>query len=317
MHGSRMAVAAVTALFLACGPASAEVAVAASIKPIHSLVAAVMEGVGTPDLIVDGSASPHAYTLKPSQAAELENAEVVFWMGPALESFLERPLATIAAGARVIELMEADGLTLLSFREGGAFADHDSGEGSEHADEDPDMHDAEGTFDPHVWLDPHNALVLVEQIEAVLSDADPANAAQYRANLKTLEAKLDALTRELDQMLEPAHKAEFIVFHDAYRYFEERFDIHASGSVTVSPDIAPGAARIVDIQNRIREAGPVCVFSEPQFEPKLVAALIEDTGAKSGVLDPLGTGLTDGPDLYFQLIRNMASALVGCLSDGG
>ncbi|TCD16272.1 zinc ABC transporter substrate-binding protein [Oricola cellulosilytica] len=317
MPGLRTLVAAVIALFLPYATASAEVAVATSIKPVHSLVAAVMEGVGTPALLVDGAGSPHSYSLKPSQAAALENAEVIFWVGPALESFLAKPLATIAAEARVTELMEVEGQTLLGFREGGEFESHDDAEGPEHSANDPDMHAEEGAFNPHIWLDPRNAIVLVEQIETVLSEVDPEQATQYQANANKIVAKLESLTEEIGEMLEAAREGKFIVFHDAYRYFEERFDIHATGSVTVSPEVAPGAARIAEIKGRIRETETVCVFSEPQFEPKLIATLIADTNAKSGVLDPLGAGLADGPELYFELMRNMATTLVDCLADRG
>ncbi|MEO9874128.1 MAG: zinc ABC transporter substrate-binding protein [Anderseniella sp.] len=327
--------------------AMADVNVVASIKPVHSLVAAVMEGVGEPGLIVGGAGSPHNYALKPSQAQMLESAKVVFWVGHEMEAFLEKPLETIAANARAVELFDAHGLVKLEFREGGAFDehsheeeaghdDHDHGKKAEadHDDHDHDKkaeaghddhdHDkkaetgheghAHGKFNPHIWLDPVNAKALVHEIEEVLVKADPKNAGKYKANAEKVMARLDELVVEVSADLKPVHDKGFIVFHDAYQYFEKRFDVAAAGSITVSPEVMPGAERITEIRAKVQELGAACVFAEPQFEPKLVSTVTEGTQAKSGVLDPLGAALDNGPELYFQLIRNMAASFKTCLS---
>ncbi len=315
--------------------------VVVSIKPLHSLVAAVMQGVGEPKLIVQGAGSEHSYSLKPSDAQAIEHAKVIFWAGPSMETFLDKPFDTLGEGAKVVALGEADGLTKLKFREGGPFEAHDHGdEGHEHEKhgeaghdhsagagshdghdhakeiaEKADEHHHHAEFDLHFWLDPQNGKVLVGDIAKVLSESDPEHAAQYEKNAADYAEKLDALTKDIDSELQPVKDKPFIVFHDAYQYFENRFDVEAAGSITVSPDKAPGAARIKDIHEKIKSLGAVCVFSEPQFEPKLVNTVIDGTEAKTGVLDPLGSELKDGPDLYPQLIRNLADSLKSCLSE--
>lgn len=325
--------------------ASADVNVVASIKPVHSLVAAVMEGVGEPGLIIEGAGSPHTYALRPSQARMLEQADVVFWIGHELEAFLEKPLETIGANASSVELIDAHGLVTLGFREGGAFDKHDHGDDAGHDDhahetaaeaEGHHAHEAEaghdhaheetgvadhdhdhGAFDAHVWLDPVNARAMVHEIEEALVEADPANGAKYKANAEAVTARIETLMAEVSAELEPVKDRSFIVFHDGYQYFENRFGITASGSITVSPEVMPGAERITEIRERVEELGAACVFAEPQFEPKLVSTVIEGTGARAGTIDPLGAGLDDGPELYFQLIGNMATSISTCLSDAG
>ncbi len=173
---------------------------------------------------------------------------------------------------------------------------------------------AHGKFNPHIWLDPVNAKALVHEIEEVLVEADPENAGKYKANAEKVMARLDELVVEVSADLKPVHDRGFIVFHDAYQYFEKRFDVAAAGSITVSPEVMPGAERITEIRAKVQELGAACVFAEPQFEPKLVSTVTEGTQAKSGVLDPLGAGLDTGPEMYFQLIRNMAASIKTCLS---
>lgn len=346
MRRARTLFLASTILAASACAAAAQVNVVASIKPVHSLVAAVMEGVGQPGLIIEGAGSPHTYAMKPSQAQMLEQADLVFWVGHELEAFLEKPLETVGANAKSVELIDAHDLVKLGFREGGAFEkhshegeagheDHDHGkEAAAGHDHDHDKkaeaghdhektaeaghdHDHEhGAFDAHVWLDPANAKAMVHEIEEALVAADPANAAKYEANAEAVTAKLDALIAEVGAELEPVKGKGFIVFHDAYQYFENRFGVTASGSITVSPEVMPGAERITEIRARVKELGAACVFAEPQFEPKLVATVTEGTSAKAGVLDPLGAEIADGPELYFQVIRNLANSIKDCLSQG-
>ena len=328
MHKIKPLLLATTLLACTAVSARAEVNVVASIKPVHSLVAAVMEGVGAPGLIIEGAGSPHNYALKPSQAQMLEQANLVFWIGHELEAFLEKPLETVGANARSVELIEAHDLIRQDFREGGAFErhghdDHDEAAEAGHDDHDDREKTAEaghddgdhGAFDAHVWLDPMNAKAMVHEIEEALIAADPDNAAKYEANAEAVSAKLDTLIAEVGAELEPVKDKGFIVFHDAYQYFENRFGVTASGSITVSPEVLPGAERITEIRARVQELGAACVFAEPQFEPKLISTVIEGTQARSGVIDPLGAELENGPDLYFQIIRNMASSIKTCLSE--
>ena len=316
------ALIATTILSASMSMAQADLKVVASIKPIHSLVAGVMEGTGTPALIVEGAGSPHTYALKPSQARRLQEADLVFWVGNTIEPFLQKPLESIASKATTVTLMDADGLNQITFREGGAFDAHGHDDHKVHDDhddhkghDDHDDHDdhAHGAYDPHIWLDPINAKVLVHDIEEALVASDPANAAIYKANADRIMANLDALVAEIDATLDPVKSQGFIVFHDAYQHFEQRFGMSAVGSITVSPEVLPGAERVRELQEKVRGSNASCVFSEPQFEPKLVATITENTDAGTGVLDPLGASLKNGPDLYFNLIRGMAASLKGCL----
>jgi zinc transport system substrate-binding protein len=289
--------------------------VVASIKPVHSLVAAVMAGVGEPALIVRGSASPHTYALKPSDAGALESADIVFWTGHGMELFLADALETLATEATVVELAESPGITLLSVREGGAFEAH-AHDGEAHGEEEHDHegHDHEhGEGDMHFWLDPENAKLMVTQIATTLAEADPENATAYQANAEAELVKLDELEAELAATLAPVADKPFIVFHDAYQYFEARFGLNLAGSVTVTPDVLPGAARIDELKAKVAELGATCVFAEPNFEPTIIAAITEASAAKSGVLDPEGGALTEGVDLYPTLLRGLATSLVDCL----
>lgn len=331
---------ALVSVFLTClcsavATAGERNGVVVSIKPIHSLVAAVMSDVGTPHLIVKGSASPHTYALKPSDAEALEHAKTVFWVGPDLEAFLERSIDTLALNAQVVALENAHGLKKLSFREDGPFEAHEA-EGDDHHDKHTEKHSdqeketghgheeakhgheeakhAHGMTDPHFWLDPENAKVVVHEIEEALSRSDPGNSPKYKANAAALERRLDALSDEIAKTLAPVRERPFIVFHDGYQYFEKRFGLHAAGSITVNPERPPGARRISEINSKIGRLGATCVFSEPQFQPRLVKTVTEGTSAKTGVLDPVGATLPDGPELYFTLLRNMANSMKACLS---
>lgn len=312
--------------------------VVVSIKPIHSLVASIMQGVGEPSLIVEGAASPHTYNMKPSNASALQAAKVVFWVGPGLEAFLDKPLDALSGSAKVVELSEAPGLEKLKFREGGAFEAHDHGdeghgdEGHKHAEGETEHDDAaapeaaaghdhghdhehgHGDTDMHMWLDPVNAKAMAAEIEKTLAEADPDNAGAYKANLEALNKRLDDLDAKLAETVAPVKDKPFVVFHDAYQYFEHRYKVRVAGSITVSPEVLPGAERLSQIHAKIKELGATCVFAEPQFEPKLINLVIEGTPAKSGTLDPEAGTLDAGPDLYFQLMENIGTSLKTCLA---
>ncbi|MFZ1641464.1 MAG: zinc ABC transporter substrate-binding protein [Candidatus Contendobacter sp.] len=294
---------------------AAELTVAASIKPVHSLVAGVMQGVGEPLLLVSGGASPHEYSLKPSDTRALDAAQVVFWIGPDLESFLVKPLAN-AKKARSVALIDAPGVTVLPLREGGAWERHRHGPdepAGRHAEHDHDP-DHEASRDAHVWLDPANAAAMVHRIVAVLGEVDPAHQADYARNGAALVERLDRLNQQLATALAPVKDRPYIVFHDAYHYFEQRYGLNAVGSVVLRPEQRPGAKRVADIQARVRDLKVRCVFSEPQFQSALVETVIAGSDARRGVLDPLGADLPAGPDAYFQLLQGLTDALRGCLT---
>ncbi|ABV93446.1 putative high-affinity zinc uptake system protein [Dinoroseobacter shibae DFL 12 = DSM 16493] len=340
------------------GTALADVpTVATDIAPVHALVARVMDGVGTPTLILPPGASPHEYSLRPSEAAALQDADLVFWMGADLAPWMEDAVATLATNARVTTLLDAEETTLLPFREGALFEAHDHDHGDEehdhashdhdhdhdHAEHDNahdhdhdhthdssekaashdhahDDHDHEthaghdhGEHDPHAWLSPQNAAAWLTLIATQLSTADPDNAATYFTNATEGRTELDALSAEVAEILAPARGGSFIVFHDAYQYFETAFDFPASGAISLSDATDPSPARIAEIRDRVRDEGITCVLAEPQFNAGLVDTVLDGTEARTGVIDPIGIDLTPGPDLYPQLIRNMATTLAGCL----
>lgn len=304
---------------LLTGTAMAAPNVVASTKPVHSLVAAVMAGVGEPGLIVKGAASPHTYSLRPSDAAALENADIVFWTGHGLELFLGEALETLSTKAETVELADSSGIELLPLREGGAFEPHSHGD-DDHAHEEHGHDDHGGDHDHeheegdmHFWLDPENAKLMVTEIARVLSAADPDNAATYEANAETEIAALGALETEVAATLVGVQNKPFIVFHDAYQYFENRFGLEVAGTITVSPEAMPGAARVDELRKKVSELGATCVFAEPNFEPAIVSTIVEGTEAKAGVLDPEGSALAEGPGLYGDLLRGIATGLVDCL----
>ena len=306
-------------------PANADVKVVTSIKPLHSLASYLMDGVGKPDLIVDGFASPHGFSMKPSHAKMLQNADLVFWVGEDLESFLEKPLNSIAKKAEKIELMETKGLQVLKFRERNIFDEHDDHDDHDgHAKKKKDGHDdhddhdghddheghAHGEFDPHIWLDPINAKVILNEMVEHLIENDPKNEAKYKSNLDKALKDIDKLTIEV--MTDLSNSVSSIVFHDAYQYFEKRFNVNILGAFTVNTDVMPGAEQLAEIREIIEHDKVACVFSEPQFNPDIINAVAKDMKIKTGVLDPLGATLDSGKDLYFKLIRNMSASFKGC-----
>ena len=316
--------------------ANAEIKVVASIKPIHSLVSYLMDGIGKPDLIVDGYASPHGFAMKPSHAKMLQNADLIFWVGEDLENFLEKPLSSIAKKAEKIELIEIKGLQVLKFRERNIFDEHDHDHGhddhgkkeddhddhghdddhgkkeDDHDDHGHDDHEghAHGEFDPHIWLDPINAKAMLNEMAEHLIENDPKNEAKYKSNLAKALQEIDKLT--IDVMTDLSNSVASIVFHDAYQYFEERFNVKVLGAFTVNTDVMPGAEQLAEIREIIEHDKVACVFSEPQFNPDIINAVAKDMKIKTGVLDPLGATLDPGKDLYFNLIRNMSASFKGC-----
>ena len=308
-----------------------------------------MEGVGKPDLIVDGYSSPHGFALKPSHAKMLQEADIVFWVGEDMENFMVKPLNSIAKKAEKIELMEIKGINKLKFRERNIFDghddhghkeddhddhakkeddhdDHDHDKEKEHGHDDHDKdehkedgHDdhghgheghAHGEHDPHIWLDPMNAKVILSEMAEHLIENDKKNEAKYKENLKNAHKDLDKLTKKVKAELNKDFKS--IVFHDAYQYFEKRFDVNVLGAFTVNTDVMPGAEQLAEIREIIEHDKVSCIFSEPQFNPDIIKAVAKDMNIQTGVIDPLGATLNPGKDLYFDLIGNMSKSFKGC-----
>lgn len=364
-----LAAGACMSMFAVTGQALAQANVVATIPAVHSIVSGVMGKTATPHLLVSGAASPHTYSLKPSDARALADAQLVVWVGPQLETFLADELKTLAPDAHVTSLQSLDGAITRDIRVGGLWDAHDHGahggdDGHEehddhagHDEHDHDKHDDDahdhdkhddhaasshddhghdehahgnhadhdahkrhddhaGTddLDAHMWLDPRNAIILSKAVAAELSRIDPSSAATYEANHAAQVERLEALDTEISGALEAVSDVPFIVFHDAYQYFEARYELSSVGSITVSPEVAPGAARVRAMQERIRERGAQCVFAEPQFKPSILEAVIEGTDARAGVLDPVGADLEPGEQMYPQLIRKLTEDLSACLA---
>lgn len=275
--------------------ASAAPRVVATILPIHSLAAGVMEGVAQPELLLPPGASPHNYALLPSDARRLAEADIVIWIGGELERFLQKPLQALASRAVVLEISALPGLTLLGT------------DGHDHG------HEA-GSYDPHLWLDPGNAIHIVDAVSQHLIELDPDNAEVYRNNAAKRTTQLHSLGQDLRKALEPVRTQPFLVFHDAYRYIEHRYGLNGAGALTLNLDRPPGARTISTARAKVEQLGVRCIFREPQFEPRLAEAVARGSDVRIGVLDPIGADVPPGPDAYAQLMWNIANSLVDCLS---
>ncbi len=333
--------------------------VATDIAPVHALVAQVMQGVGTPDLILPPGASPHGYSMRPSEAAALAEADLVVWVGPVLTPWLEKSLDTIASGAARLTLTQSGVTTQLPFREAAVFGDedhhgehdddhhedhdkdhaddhdaehadhkdgeheegHDENHDEDHADHDAEHSDgqehdhdhAEGAMDPHVWLDPVNAQMWLGVIADQLAERDPEHADVYLANAKAAREGLDALIADTRQTLTPLADTRFVVFHDAYQYFEARFGLKAAGAISLGDASRPSPARIATLRDAVKDGQITCALAEPQFNSGLIDTVFEGTDVSTQVIDPLGAALTPGPELYTQLLRGMADSFAGCV----
>jgi zinc transport system substrate-binding protein len=304
------------ATLAAAGPAAAQTKVVVSIKPLHALVASVMAGVGAPVLLVKSAASPHTYAMRPSDAKALNEADLFFRMSEAVEPFTAKVVRALPKRVTVVTLQDAPGMKLLPRRTGNTFEGHVHEASKAAAGHDHDRDHGRNTDAPdgHAWLDPGNAKAMVARIEQALSARYPADAAAFKANAEKLSADLDALDKELAGKLKPLAGKPYIVFHDAFQYLEDRYDLNVVGSISVSPDLPPSAKRLSDLRNKVVSLGALCVFAEPQNDSRLVQNLVEDTRARTGTLDAEALALEPGPDLYFAMMRRLADDLKSCLA---
>ncbi|PYE84402.1 zinc ABC transporter substrate-binding protein [Pseudoroseicyclus aestuarii] len=300
---------AFVAACLACGAAAAEVPrVVTDVAPVQSLVARAMEGLGEPAMLVQPGTSPHSYTLRPSDAQALQQADLVVWIGPTLTPWLARPIASLAEQAEILPLLEQEGTIRLPLRAQEDFLAQDQGE-------EPAGHD-HGTFDPHAWLDPENGKRWLTVIAEALQRLDPENAETYAANAEAGRAEIDAATAETAQALQPVRGLRYIVFHDAFHYFEDRFDMPAAGAVALSDATDPGPARLQALKQEVADLDVTCALAEPQFDPGLLESVIEGSGARIRLIDPLASRIEPGPDLYPQMLRSLGAELAACAEEG-
>lgn len=300
---------AVLALVCAIGPARADApTVVVSIKPIHSLVASVMRGVGEPVLLVDGNASPHSWTLKPSQAAALSEAGLVVWIGEGMESYLASPIGALVPAERVLELSELPAVELLPLRESGVWEPH------AHEEDDGSVDHDHAGYDPHLWLDPQNAIAIAQAVADRMMTIDPVHAGTYEANVTVLVATIENLDRDAAAALLPVHDVPFIVFHDAFQYFEHRYELAGVGAILLDPEQGASAARLSAIRERLASADVVCGFAEPQVDTGLLQTAVEGTNVHLATLDPEGLALEAGPMLYGSLFLGIVRTMAECLS---
>ena len=290
---------------------NAEVKVVTTIKPIHSLVAGVMDGLGSPSLIVDGSNSPHNFSLKPSHAKMIEDAEIIFWVGEDLETFMIKPLESIANNATKVSFMDLDSIIKLKFKEEnileveGYDDDHD-----DHDDHDNHDKHADGEFDAHIWLDPKNAIEIVNEIAKTLSLKDPNKKNVYYSNAEKLNHSLNELIEKINLSINK--NARFIVFHDAYQYFEKRFDVSSAGALILNEEALPSAKKVSEIHKIIKKQNINCIISEPQFNPNIIKSIAQDSSILTGSFDPLGSSFDTNKNLYFEMILSLSNSLKDC-----
>jgi zinc transport system substrate-binding protein len=320
MQGARVLAALIVAALAAAlaapagrARAAGEPKVVVTIKPLHALVAQVMAGVGSPALLVTGAASPHTFTLRPSQVRALNAADLFFRMSEAVEPFTVQLVKVLPKSVEVVTLQDASGVALLALRTGATFERHAHarpGDGAHRHAHAPRKGEA---VDGHAWLNPDNAKAMVGRIERALADKYPDHTTTFRRNAEALRSRLDALATELDGLLRPLADKPYIVFHDALQYLERRYGLNVVGSISINPETPPSAKRLRELRQKIVSLGAVCVFVEPEADTRLVDNLIEGTQARTGMLDPEGGRLEPGPELYDTLMRRLAMDLRGCL----
>lgn len=337
-------IAAMVFAFMTAGPSFAQEPprVVATIKPVHSLVAGVLGDLAKPELIIDGASSPHNYSLKPSQARALNAADIVVHVGDSVEPFMGRVIRSLPKSVEVVRLMDVDGINRLPLRTGAQFEEHDHSHGHGHDHGHGHSHDKKHhkhdhghdhakskdhkghkhgksdagaeNLDGHIWLDPHNAKVIVDRLVAVFSKRWPEHAETFAVNGMGMYSRIELLEKNIAADMAPFKDARFIVFHDAFQYFENRFGLTASGSITVNPEVPPGAKRLSELRAGIKSQGVTCVFAEPQFNARVIETVVEGSGAQSGVLDPLGMNIESGPGLYENLLTSLARGFSSCLA---
>jgi zinc transport system substrate-binding protein len=302
--------AALCCILYASSPQAEESHVAASIKPLHSLVANVMGDTGIPTLLVTDNQSPHGFHLKPSQVKSIRQADILFYIDESFETYLGKALDNAPDTLHKVVMADQPGITLLNLRGSGIWQPHAHAFSAHGADHET----SPARQDNHIWLDMGNAKTMVKIIAAELGKRYPLHRAQYEANAAAALIRLDALDEELRNQLLPVRGKPFIVFHDAFQYFERNYGLTAAGSITLEPEQAPGVRHISEVREKIRSLGVVCVFSEPQFDSRLLQTVMEGVPARTGILDEHGAGIPAGPELYFTLMRKIAAATTECLA---
>lgn len=291
--------------------AQAEVRVLTSIKPLQLIAAALQDGVGEPEVLLPPGASPHHYALRPSDVRRVRDADLLYWIGPDMEAFLPRVLGSREKSQ--VAVQDLPGMTLRHFGDSHDGHDHDDHE-HEHASDLGHDHDHRpGSLDAHLWLLPANARVIAARMAADLSKLDAANAQRYAANLQAFGQRLDALDGRIRPQLAALHGKPYFVFHEAFDYFEAAYGLKHAGVFSVLTEVQPGAQHVAAMRERLQQAGPSCLFSEPPLRPRLAETLTAGLPVKLAELDALGGNLPVDASGYERLLENLANGLTECL----
>ena len=291
--------------------AAAEPSIVASIAPIHGLAAAISEGVARPRLLLPAGASPHSFSLRPSDARAVNRADLVVWVGPALENFLERPLGILAGKDHLLTLTSLKSLTLLKAR-GTDRDDHEPGHGHNLGSDRHDHADPHG-IDPHLWLAPANARAIATAIAERLIRLDAPHATNYRTNLTRTLVRIDRTERDIAVLLAPVQKTRFMTFHDAFQYFERAFGLNSAGWIAVDAARRPSAKRLSALRRTLRDSQARCLFSEPQFPSALMGTVAEGADIRTATLDPLGADIDPGPTHWDGMMLALGRSFRECL----
>jgi len=278
--------------------------IAVSIKPLHSLVTGVAGNTAKPYLLVAGNSSPHGFKFKPSQLVVLSTAKIIFYIDEDFETFMENALNSIPKSVKKVAVAKRGRVQFLPLRKGGAW-EKEKHDGHNHG------HD-HGSNDMHVWLDPKNAVRMAKGIVRALSKVFPENKEIYRSNARKLVGSISKADQELENYFGKGKTRPFIVFHDAYQYFEKRYGLEGVGSITFDPHDFPSSKRLREVRKKLRTTKAACVFKEPQFSDRLVKTVVQGTSAKIVSLDPLGNSIKAGPEMYLSLIRQTRDSFTQC-----
>jgi zinc transport system substrate-binding protein len=309
IHVSRLfaVVLVFTANLLSITAVQADVRVVTSIKPLQLIAAAVQDGAGTPEVLLPPGASPHHYALRPSDVRRVQQADLLYWIGPDMEGFLPRVLKN-----RTLPVVAVQSLPGLHLRHFAA----DSASHQEHHDEghdEPDHDHRPGSLDAHLWLSSANARVIAAKMATDLSAADPANASRYASNAKAFSARLDALDARIKGRVAGIAGKPYFVFHEAFDYFEDAYGLKHAGVFSVASEVQPGAQHVAAMRARLTEVGKTCVFSEPPLRPRLAETLTTGLPVKLAELDALGADIDGTATGYEQLLNALGDNLAGCL----
>ena len=294
--------------------ANSNMNVVVSIKPFHSLVSGVLHGVTHPELLLKGNFSPHTYSLKPSDAKKLQHADLIFWGGEALEGFLAKPISSLSKNAEVVSILEINGLKLRSFRTESHIGKSEIFESNSQKMPKNQGAKLKAVVDPHIWLDPENAKVITQETVKILSNFDPENAQKFQKNGEKIIVRLNELDQQISSEMNEISDSTYLVLHDAYQYFESRYQLKNAGSITLQLGHFLGVSRLKKVQKMIQTSKVRCIFTEPQYSQKLVKTLLKNTSVKKGILDPIGADILPGPELYFDLLKNLSISLKSCLN---